>query len=172
MNNIETILLNEYHKYPLMEIDDYIKVIFQHINGGNHLLKNPEMAKRYLLEEYDSIKEDSTIPLEEDIGNSIVRINLARYKYEGLDINLLFDIFVKSASIYQKDIEAMEEAFNVLIDLVNSNLLPLNIKDLKTFLSIYRENDYPLISHSKTYKREYNPHYRIIHKEYLNQIIK
>ena len=170
MNNIKDILINEYTKHPHMEIIDYMKLIYQHVNGGNHLLSNKEKAFQYLLEEYQEIEEDKDIPLYEDIGNNIVRINLARYKYEGLDIHKLFEIFMLSALKFNKDIEAMNKAFLELKNLVISNKIPLNIQQLDEFLSWYKENNYPLLSHSGTYKRLYNPHYRIIHSSFLNTL--
>ena len=171
MNNIKEILLNEYKKYPSMEITDYMKLIFQHVNGGNHLLINKEKALQYLLDEYQEVTTSKDVPLYEDIGNNIVRINLARYKYQGLDINKLFEIFVLSASSFTKDIKAMEEAFLELKNLAKEKKIPLNIEELEEFLSWYRKNDYPLLSHSEIYKKLYNPHYRIILSSYLNNLL-
>ena len=170
MNNIRDILLKEYEKYPHMELVDYVKLIFQHVNGGNHLLKDVNKAKQYLLEEYQEVEAKDDIPLYEDIGNNIVRINLSPFKYQGLDINLLFELFVSSANIFDKNIEGMEEAFETLRMLIKDCVLPFLEKELDEYLSWYRNEDYPLVSHSETYKQYYNPHYRIIHSLFLNDL--
>ena len=171
MNNIKDILINEYHKYPSMEIVDFVKLIYQHVCGGNHLLKSIDKAKEYLLYEYHSIDGNDSIPLYEDIGNNIIRINLARYKYEGLDIDILFNAFVDSSSLYRLDAIKMEQAFDVLKELIVEKVLSFDINELEEYLNEYRNNNYPLVSHSDTYKNQYNPHYRIIDKKYLDILI-
>lgn len=171
MNNMRDILINEYHKYPSMEIVDFVKLIYQHVCGGNHLLKSIDKAKEYLLNEYHSIDGNGSIPLYEDIGNNIIRISLARYKYEGLDIDVLFKVFVDSSSSYHLDTIKMEQAFDILKELVIEGLLSFGINELEEYLNEYRNNDYPLVSHSETYKNQYDPHYRIIDKKYLDILI-
>lgn len=171
MNNLRNILKEEYRKYPLMEMDDFIKLIYQHVNGGNHLIKDEKMVYDYLIKEYEEVEEDKDIPLYEDIGNDIYRINIARLKHEKLSISTLFHAFIKSAKMYTQNIEKMEEAFIVLKELIEGDKIHLSLKQYEEFLRWYRDNNYPVISHSKRYNAEYHPHYRIVNHKYLNEII-
>ena len=171
MSNIKEVLLNESKLHPYMEITDYVKLIFQHVNGGNHLLKSENEAKNYLNIEYLTVIENKNLPLYEDIGNDIVRINIARFKADKLNINSLFEAFKLSSIKYQKDIQQMEEAFTTLKELARENKLSINLEELEAYLKWYRDNDYPVTSHSELYKKHYDPHYRIINKQYLNIIL-
>lgn len=168
MEPLNQIIINHYIKYPKMELTDYFKLIYQHVNGGNHLLKDFELAKKYLLDEYQSIDKNGNQELFEDIGNNLIRINLARFKYEQLNVNQLFDAFVESSNDYHKDIDQMENAFKVLSGLIKEERIPFNISEFETSLTWYRKNDYPIISHSEKYKELYNPHYRIINTRYID----
>ena len=170
-NVLRKVLIEEYRKYPYMEIDDYIKLIYQHVNGGNHLLVDKVEAKKALYEECLNIEADKDVPLYEDIGNNIIRINLKRYKYEKLNVELLFTLFSDSAQIFDKNVMEMEHAFDTLRSLARQGRTPFKITELDNYLKKYRSYDYPLVSHSESYKKHYDPHYRIIHKLYLSDIL-
>ena len=47
------------------------------------------------------------------------------------------------------------------------NLLPFSIKELNEYLLEYEKVNYPMVSHSLTYKENYHPSYRVIKKDFL-----
>ena len=56
------------HKY-LSEQDVY-KLLYQGTMGPRHLLGNPDVAKQYLMREWDSVKPDEEEPLTEPVSTN------------------------------------------------------------------------------------------------------
>ena len=80
MEELEQILREHAKRYPLMQPTDAIKLIYQNEFGGGHLIRDEEACLNYLRREYTSVAKDPTVPLYEDIGNGIIRVNLAAVK--------------------------------------------------------------------------------------------
>ena len=79
MKTLKDILLSAYFNYPLIQMEDMIKLIYQNEFGGGHLITNPTNSLNYLCKEYDSI----TTPLTErfeSIGNGLYRLYLEDIK--------------------------------------------------------------------------------------------
>ena len=89
MNEVRELIKFNVERYPLMEINDVIKLLYQRSFGCGHIIKNKEKAKSFLLEEFNETISDDSIPLVEEIGNGFIRVNLARYKAMGLNPELL-----------------------------------------------------------------------------------
>lgn len=131
-------------KYKYMEKQDLHKLIYQSQFGNNHLISDVDSVKNYLYEEFNSL-DDRFEDLYEHIGN-YVRINLRTYKKYNLDINYLLNAFIQT---YNTKFNFPNEYDKLLNEY---HLIGLN---------------FPL-SHSKTYKDNYAPAYRLIHKSFLN----
>ena len=150
--------LNEHlNKYPLMQIEDKIKLIMQGNLGPGHLVNNYQMVLTRVSKELEELSNTNQEMIEE-ISDSYVRIYLAPYYAKYHNFDNLINIFIKSSQ-EEKD---YTNFFNDLKKLRNT----LNEED-KKFLDMYLENKDYLISHSKTYRDIYNPHYLVIHKKYL-----
>lgn len=96
MSELENILRTHARRYPLMQPSDAVKLIYQNEFGGGHLICDEQACLNYLRREYDSVKKDASIPLYEDIGNGIVRVNLAAVQEE--DLEQLGKDFIRSAA--------------------------------------------------------------------------
>ncbi len=142
-----------YHlnKYPLIQKEDKIKLIYQALLGPHHL--NMKLDKSQVL---SSINQELTYccslyeNLYEYIGPSFVRVNLHLYKKLGFDLNHLCDAFFKS-SLYQGDFTFFKEQLNKY----------LNPDELLDY-------DYLPISHSNIYKTNYSPSYRVINSKFID----
>ena len=85
MEELKRILREHAKRYPLMQPTDAVKLIYQNEFGGGHLIRDEQAVLNYLRREYESVEKDSAMPLYEDIGNGIVRVNLAAIKPEELE---------------------------------------------------------------------------------------
>lgn len=85
MEELRAILIAHAKRYPLMQPTDAVKLIYQNEFGGGHLIRDEQACLNYLRREYVSVVKDPTVPLYEDIGNGIVRVNLAAVKPEDLE---------------------------------------------------------------------------------------
>ena len=77
MEELERILRQHAKRYPLMQPTDAVKLIYQNEFGGGHLIRDEQACLNYLRREYDSVEKDPDMPLCEEIGNGISRVNLA-----------------------------------------------------------------------------------------------
>lgn len=148
-------------KYPLMETTDIIKLHLQGLLGPGHLVLDKNRVLNNLKNEYEISKDlDYSYDLIEKISDSYVRVYIVPYFKKYGSFEKLADAFVKSSQ-NKYDIEKYKDEIRKLITSENK-------KDIEDYLSLPSI----LISHSKTYKDNYFPHYLVIGVEYIEEITK
>jgi len=160
MEELKQILTDHAKRYPLMQPADGVKLIYQNEFGGGHLITDEEACLNYLQREYASVEKDPTAPLYEEIGNGIVRVNLAAVKEEELE--QLGKNFIASAAKHKGSEDSFLQKLEVLKQLTSEGVFSFSPKELEEYLSEYRSAGYPAVSHSKQYRQAYKPAYRII----------
>ena len=160
--NMNKVYLKEHlKKYPLMDIQDIIKLHLQAILGPAHLLPSKERIKENFIKEYNEIKDlDYHYDLLEDVSETYTRVYLKPY-YELMgSFDKLVDVFYYSID-KDLDIEGYKKVIKGLMNEEN-----------KEFISRYLESDSVLISHSKKYKDNYHPHYIVVKSMYIGLALK
>ena len=76
MQELKEILLHHAKKYPLMQPTDAVKLLYQNEFGGGHLIQDEVACLSYLYQEYAATVQ-TDVPLLEEIGSGIVRVQLA-----------------------------------------------------------------------------------------------
>ena len=152
-------------RYPLMQPTDAVKLIYQNEFGGGHLIRDEQACLNYLRREYTSVAKDPTVPLYEDIGNGIIRVNLAAVKPE--DLEQLGKAFIDSAAKHKGRMDRFLNKLEVLRKLANEGVFNFDTNALNAYLSEYEAAGYPAVSHSPEYRQAYKPAYRIIRKAYF-----
>ena len=129
----------DYHKkkYPLMDIQDIIKLHLQGILGPAHLLPSKDRIKENFINEYNEIKDlDYPYDLLEEVSETYTRVYLKPY-YELMgSFDKLVDVFYYSID-NNLDIEGYKKVIKSLIN-----------EDNKEFISRYLDSNNVLISHS------------------------
>ena len=162
MEELRAILIAHAKRYPLMQPTDAVKLIYQNEFGGGHLIRDEEACLNYLRQEYASVEKDSSVPLYEDIGNGIVRVNLAAVKEE--DLEQLGQDFIASAAKHKGTLDSFLNKLEVLQTLTTEGGFAFDLDALNTYLSEYEAAGYPAVSHSEQYRQAYKPSYRVILK--------
>ena len=160
MEGLKAILITHAKRYPLMQPTDAVKLIYQNEFGGGHLIRDEEACLNYLRQEYASAAKDPTATLYEDIGNGIVRVNLAAVKAE--DLERLGRAFIDSAAKHKGTMDRFLNKLEVLRKLANEGVFNFDTNALNAYLSEYEAAGYPAVSHSPEYRKAYKPAYRII----------
>ena len=160
MEELKQILQEHATRYPLMQPVDAVKLIYQNEFGGGHLIKDEAACLNYLRREYESVEKDSTMPLYEDIGNGIVRVNLGAIKPEELE--QLGKDFIRSAAEHAGTKERFLQKLDVLRQLTRSGYFQFGILEMENHLSEYIQSGCPMVSHSEIYRNAYHPAYRVI----------
>lgn len=160
MEELRAILIAHAKRYPLMQPTDAVKLIYQNEFGGGHLIRDKEACLNYLRREYADLEKDPTAPLYEDIGNGIVRVNLAAVKPE--DLEWLGRAFISSAARHKGTLDSFLNKLEVLRTLTAERVFAFDLDSLNSYLSEYEAAGYPAVSQSPEYRQAYKPAYRIL----------
>ena len=162
MEELRAILITHAKRYPLMQPRDAVKLIYQNEFGGGHLIRDEEACLNYLRREYADLEKDPTAPMYEDIGNGIVRVNLAAVREE--DLEQLGQDFIASAAKHKGTLDSFLNKLEVLQTLTTEGMFAFDLDALNTHLSEYKAAGYLAVSHSEQYRQAYKPSYRVILK--------
>lgn len=150
-------LINHYLRYPLSEIEDYLKLIFQHYYGPQHLVSenDEEKLQNYLYSEIKTINKPNDYYFD-DIGNGFTRFDLRLIETDD-DLKRLTLAFIKTCRKITAPPTSFQDGVNLLKTLIDNKVIPLAKEvDFEQYL-------HPRMhSHSKIYKEMYDPHYRLI----------
>lgn len=173
MEELKEILMKHYHRYPLMQMEDFIKILYQNTFGPKHLYGDPSPRKilRFLEEELKETNENASTPLYEEIGGEYCRVSLDVLLLHKMTVEELANHFVLSM---KKSAERNEESMNsffrkteVLMELIEEGLIPLAKESSREFLNSYLASGVLPIHHSPIYEKNYEPHYRVVNKNIL-----
>lgn len=159
MQEFELILQAHRQRYPLMEPQDYGKLIFQSEFGPEHLVSDGEAVLRYLRQEWSELPEGCPSIPPESIGNGLCRFHLSACTEERLP--LLAELFCRTAQEHKGTQEGLENRIMAV--------RALNVSGMEQWLEQYREAGYPPVRHSQTFRDNYAPHYRVIKLEYAEE---
>ena len=162
-------LKKQFQAHPSMQPQDVVKMCYQAAHGAEHLLSDTERARSYLKGEYDEVSATDGI-LYEQISDRVCRVNLPVWKSRGLPIEWLFRMFVSSCkteenakdkfAIYLKDAE----------QIVNSVNAGFEISEWDKYLYEYKKNGMGAVHHSKKYREQEHPAYRIVNSRFCRTL--
>ena len=157
---LDSILRCHARRYPLMQPNDAVKLIYQNEFGGGHLIRDEESCLHYLRKEYAGIQKDPNAPLCEEIGNGILRVYLTAAREE--DLERIGKNFIRSAALHTGSLETFLQKLNVLRRLAGEGVFSFDAEELETYLAQYAQAGYPMVSHSEVYRQHYHPAYRVV----------
>lgn len=157
----ETLL---YHaaRYPRMEPQDAVKLLYQGAYAGGHAIASPEDAARYLAREWAETAAEEGLPLLEPVAGALCRVNLAAAKARGVPQARVLTAFLDTAARHTPDGAAFARGLTLLKTLTSEGEMPFDTRRLFRYLILYEEAGCPAVHHSWAYRRAYLPHYRVI----------
>ncbi len=167
MKELKNIIIAHSKRYPDILPCDAVKLIYQNEFGGGHLIKNPQESLERLKREFIIVTGDDSVPLLEDIGNGLSRLNLQAVDINKLSLEQINRIFVKSSACHVGSKERFIEKLNILKECFYEFNFSFSYEELLNYLEDYKLADYKMVSHSKEYSLKYNPHYRVIKKDFI-----
>lgn len=160
MEELEQILLQHIRRYPEMQPQDIVKLIYQNEFGGGHLITDEQKCLDHLRREYAGVAKKAHLPAAEAIGNGIYRIHLGAISPDKLE--QLGRDFIASAREHSGTQADFFRKLELLKSLSGSACFPFSVDALLTYLQQYLASGCPRVSHSDGYRRAYAPAYRVI----------
>jgi len=174
MEETRALLLEHGSRYPLMRIEDFIKLLYQSTFGPKHFGDDPDETnvRRYLKKELKEVKDCPHTPLVENIGGDYVRVSLMAVVEQKISADGLFGMFmesVRTSPTMRDDLKRLfKERLRVLLSLIEAGRIPLEIGAARAFVDTYLEAGIRPIGHSVIYREHYHPHYRVVRKDLVD----
>lgn len=164
---LEDVLLQHFAKYPKMEPQDAVKLIYQQEFGPGHLIADEKKALALLKQEMEALgpARDGEA-LYEAIGNGLCRLNLRPCRERGIPVEDIGRLFVETAQSAEGDRKRFRQGIRVLQKLAEEEETPFDAVELDLFLARYPDSC-PALHHSVTYRLAYAPAYRIVAQKKL-----
>lgn len=162
MQELSEVLRAHAAQYPAIEPTDAVKLIYQNEFGGGHMIRDTEGCLAYLRREYDATPHDPAQPLFEQIGNGIMRVNLAALPEERVEE--LGNAFIRSAQEHKGRVDRFVRKLGLLRRFCAAGQMPFDLRTLDAYLAEYELAGFPAVSHSEAYRNTYRPAYRIVKK--------
>ena len=151
---MEDILLQHFEKYPQMQAQDAVKLIYQQEFGPEHMIKDPAKALAMIRQEMNGLEPQPGEPLYEAIGNGLCRLNLRPCVERGIPAEDIARLFTETASGVQGDKKQFRQALRALQRLAEEDETPFDPVELDIFLAHYPAAC-PALHHSEAYRAAY-----------------
>ncbi len=159
----EKVLLRHAARYPRMQPQDAVKLLYQSEFGAGHLLSNPAESLLRLRQESQAMAgQPGTAPLFEEIGGGFCRLNLQPAGAEEAVVPAIHRIFAAGAKQPCGTTQGLEAKLLLLQQLTQRGGMPFSAAQLADYLETYRRQGLPMVSHSKEYHAAYHPAYRVV----------
>lgn len=160
MQELEAVLRAHAARYPNMEPADAVKLIYQNEFGGGHLIADAESCLARLRAEYEATPRDPDGLPAEEIGNGIIRVNLAALAPHQAEA--LGHAFIRSARLHRGSLASFRNKLEILRGLCAEAVFSFSPASLDAYLAEYENAGCPMVSHSDAYRSLYRPAYRIV----------
>lgn len=159
----ETALRAHAKAYPAMAAQDAVKLLYQQVFAGGHLIEDAAKSQAFCLEEWAQVGAAPPARFE-PLGGGLVRAHLG-----GRDRALagrIAQAFIETSQDWQPVPGAFEEGLSCLQRLTDSGEMPFAPDQFRAYLADYRAQGCPMVSHTPQYRRLYSPHYRVLARAY------
>ena len=161
-------------RYPKMEPADAVKLVYQSVFGGGHLIENEADSLRFLSEERAAAllrtPADAHPDAFEPIGFGYVRLYLTGREIAALPDALLNRAFVLSSRSPNGGMPLFEASLRALRRAVERGVFSFSKVAFSDCLAGYRAAGFPPARHSEAYRRAYAPAYRVLSAAYASAL--
>lgn len=152
-----SILKKHLRLYPKIQAEDIIKLCYQNEFGCEHLMIDQKQSLQMLIQESASLdKQDMKI---EPIGNHLVRLYFGQLTQ--VEAYTMHQLLVLTATTHKGNVASFINKLHLCQQYLNDSIIDQKIND-------YLAKGIEAIHHSQLYHQTYEPHYRVIHEDFLN----
>ena len=164
--------------YPLSEIRDIYKLLYQSFNGAEHAISDRETVESQFNMEWSEIETDeryTNVPFNESIciknlTPPLYRIHLVPAKAQGVNKRYIINEFLRTAGEFpekcrkkNRDLDLLfRDAWNDFGNAIDTGEIKFDYRDYLEFMYVIESSGWPAMHHSEQFRELYNPHYRIV----------
>ena len=202
MKNSEThdktsdLLLNHCKTYPMLQIQDVFKFLYQSAFGCEHMISSMEDAIEGIGREYERCCAGKKLPapphiipldgnysrvslsyLQNRIPDSTFANGIPDFSLKngisasafsaGLSAATLGKLFFYSAKKEPDGMSTLLKKIEIARELANAGILPFSKEEFHEKITEWEANGYPAVHHSEAFRESYHPAYRVIANEYI-----
>lgn len=161
--DFSAILQSHAQRYPLMQPQDFGKLIYQSEFGPQHMIACPAQSLSLLQHEWQSLPKQTPQPANpEPISNSLSRFHFASARRPEQAAPLLNRLFMLTAQKQRGSQSGLQNRLQQLLALPLAKQLP----GLHQWLAEWQSCGWPPVHHSAHFRNAYQPHYRLLRTEY------
>ena len=160
-------------RYPRMAVQDWYKLARQTTLGGAHAGLDLAQVLAGIEAEWVELGrplvQDRLIePI--DPWGEVLRVNLRIYRGCGGRPEELARDFVAAWTDYPGDAKRLAWLGTALSDLSREGAIAVPAEEIEAYWATQAEKGYPALSHSKVYRSQYRPAYRILRRGFWNGV--
>lgn len=162
---METLNLLRIHakRWPCMEPQDAVKLLYQHSFGGGHLLKNRgDIARRELETERRNLTIDGDLNAVESIGNGRIRLHLNAPETANLPTEWIWRLFCAGTRRKPDSEEIFRTKLETIITAAEKGVVTFSVEMARQAVDDYLAGGIHPVCHSDCYRFAYQPAYRVM----------
>ncbi len=161
-------------RYPLLQIVDLYKLLYQSTLGNGHALTDSAEAQKWMNEDLKDLDKRPMEPLADTLGNCgrFARVHIKTYVEYGGNVQDLMKAFLETGQDYPPDSNAFFCAISTAYTMAQKGKLPWSDNSLQEFIDQQARLHYPAVDHSAVYDSIYRPAYRVIAIDLLPGLFK
>lgn len=160
------LLLAHFQRYPLAQIPDLLKLLFQQEFGCGHFVSDEEKNLARLRKEFSDLSCTSREEAVEPIGNDFARLHLRVLSQTSLRMSTLSRLFTLSANQAAGSKEGFLKKAGILRALCQEGRLPFPDSQVDLFLTQWETDGGGPFSHTEAFRQAYGPAYRVISRRF------
>ncbi len=162
----ETYLAEQFARHPSMRPQDVVKMCYQAAFGAEHLLGDPDAARRYLEQEFASVPVRN-FPVYEQLSADVCRVNLAAWKARKLPMKWLMMMFFGSSWNGEGGKDRFDQLLSAAEAFVLENQTGFSKEEWDAYRTAYLQSGIHPVHHSQEYHAAEKPAYRVVSSRYL-----
>lgn len=159
--------------YPRLELQDAYKLIYQGTMGPEHMVATRQEFTRRLEAEFERIAPNLEQHLLEPVraDQALFRLNLGAFKARLDHIEGLIPLLLQTSKLISGSRAELVETWTVFTRLCGRGEMDaFQTGAVQQFSYWLEQEDYPTVHHSEIYRREYQPAYRLISRQYITEL--
>jgi hypothetical protein len=158
--------------YPQSMLQDVYKAFYQEHFGPEHMITDTAAVRKYLDHELTVMGDERGALYYEPIGleGNYVRVYLKAVKDNLITAQELLQAFLDSAAARQEPAVEWAAKWNTIVEVIDAIKPGFGVSERDLLHKASLENQ--AVHHSRAYNAAYHPHYRIIHRNIFELLLK